>query len=319
METWDDLSVFLALFRHGSASRAAAALGIGVSTVSRRLDRLEGSLGRPLFARTSEGVQPTAAGRALLPHATAVEHAILAGTTAVHSLQEHPEGEVVVALPTDMLHVIVLPVIAPLIDAFPGLQIVLQQGSGMADLMRLEADIAVRVVPPQDGDELVARRLRDVDLAVFARPSYLATLHRPEDPAAHRWITWTKELDHLPSSRWLEANVPEATIAMRSNTLSTLRYAAATGVGTAMLPRLFGQLTPTLVEVPLDAPPAPFYGLWLVTHRAVRHTSRVAPVWEFLVDRLRSEQEADDLEILRPEVAAAYGLDFDTTPKVSSS
>ncbi|MEO0604294.1 MAG: LysR family transcriptional regulator [Myxococcota bacterium] len=152
MEAWDDLTVFLAVIRGGSASRAASALGVGVSTVTRRLDRLEASVRRPLFVRTPDGVRPTDAGLALLPHAEHAERAVLEGLAAVSSIDERPAGRVVVALPTDMVQLIVLPVLSEFTDRFPNLELQFDQGTGLADLTRLEADIAVRVVAPGEGE-----------------------------------------------------------------------------------------------------------------------------------------------------------------------
>ena len=72
--SWDDVRVFLALFRARTLSRAAVRLGVNASTVGRRLDALEGALGARLFDRTPDGVAPTAATEHLLGHAERLEH-----------------------------------------------------------------------------------------------------------------------------------------------------------------------------------------------------------------------------------------------------
>lgn len=304
--------MFLAAIRGGSASRAASALSMTVTTVTRRLTRLEEAVGRPLFVRTADGLAPTAAGLALLPHAEKVERGALAGFAAVQSLEERPVGRVEIALPGDMVQLIVLPDLHQLLQAHPGLEIVITAGTGLADLMRREADIAVRVVRPAEGEELVSTRLRDVENAVFASPSYLESIHNPRDPDAHRWITWDPSLGHLLESVWLtEVCKAPPNVAVRTNHASTVRLSAAAGCGAAVLPRLFGQLTPTLVEVPLDAPPPPGAALWMVTHRALRWSPRVDAVWSYLDQRLRARPDREDLPLLRAEVSAAYGIQFD--------
>lgn len=227
MDTWDDLACFLAAWREGSAKRAASALGVSVSTVGRRLDRLEQALGKPLFVRTAEGLEPASAAHALLPHALAAEYAVHAGVNAVAAVDEAPVGRVTIALPADMVQLVLLPVMAEFLEAFPGIELVFDQGSGLADLMRREADIAVRIIRPTEGEELVVTRLRDVELSVFARPSYLATLADPSDPTAHRWITWPESLAHVPEATWLARTVPDARIALRANNPTTARLAAA--------------------------------------------------------------------------------------------
>jgi DNA-binding transcriptional LysR family regulator len=318
MDAWSDLSVFLAAAREGSATRAAGRLGLTVTTVSRRLAKLEEAAGRPLFVRSADGLALTPAGEALLPHAERVEQGALAGFAAVQALEERPSGRVDIALPGDMVHLVLLPHLRHLGESHPDLEIVLTLGTGLADLMRREADIAVRVIRPEAGEELVSTRLRDVENAVFAAPAYLETVRDPADPAAHRWITWNDDVSYLPEFRWLEAMVPRAKIALRTNQSTVIRHAAAAGLGAAVLPRLFGQLTPTLVEVPLTVPPPPPLELWMVTHRALRYSARVAATWSYLDARLRWTGDPGELEQLRGELTAAYGVRFSTANQSSS-
>ena len=82
---WDDARIFLAIARAGSLSGASAALGLGVATVSRRLDRLESALAMPLFSRHQSGYRLTADGQALLAPAETLEQAAQALGDAAHS------------------------------------------------------------------------------------------------------------------------------------------------------------------------------------------------------------------------------------------
>lgn len=316
--TWDDQATFLATLREGSASRAAAALGVSVSTVTRRLARLEARLGEPLFVRTADGMTPTRAAEALQPHAEAAERSILAGQAAVDALDDRPAGKVTLALPVDMVQLVVLPELATFTQAYPDIELVFDQGSGLADLMRREADIAVRVVRPTDGDELVATRLRTEKHGIFASPAYLAQ-HDSTDPSTHRWITWHTGLDHLPESRWLAAHAPDAPRVLRTNSPTSVRLAAAAGVGVAILPRLFGLLTPGLRELQLDGAPLPTFDLWMITHRALRHAPAIDAVWTWFEGRLRRVPDQDDVALLRGDLTRAYSRTFDTTPNTSSS
>jgi DNA-binding transcriptional LysR family regulator len=103
IDTWSDLAVFLAAAREGSATRAAARLGLTVTTVTRRLSKLEEATGRPLFVRTADGLTLTSAEEALFPHAERVEQSALAGLASVQALEERPSGRVELALPGDMV------------------------------------------------------------------------------------------------------------------------------------------------------------------------------------------------------------------------
>ncbi|MEZ4322222.1 MAG: LysR family transcriptional regulator [Myxococcota bacterium] len=318
MQAWDDLATFLSTLRLGSASRAAAELDVSVSTVTRRLARLEDQLGKPLFVRTADGMTATEAAHALRPHAEAAEHAVLAGRAAVQSLDAEKSGRVHVALPSDMVQLVLLPVLASFTDAHPDIELLFDTGSGLADLMRREADIAVRVVRPTDGDELVATRLRTETYGVFGSPAYLAR-HPSRRALDHRWVAWDASLAHVHESRWLAEHAPSARIAFRTNAPGILRQATAAGVGLAVLPRLFGLLTPSLREVELDAPGLPTFDLWMVTHRALRHAPAVAAVWDHLESRLRHVPGQDDVAVLRADLGRAYGVRFDSTENQSES
>jgi len=109
-------------------------------------------------------------------------------------LDERPAGRVTLALPVDMVQLVVLPELASFTDAYPDVELVFDQGSGLADLMRREADIAVRVVRPTSGDELVATRPRRA----------IRCLPRPGSGGATRSPTrWTAPSPptHWPGSR----------------------------------------------------------------------------------------------------------------------
>jgi DNA-binding transcriptional LysR family regulator len=303
MHDWADLAIFLAAARTGSASRAAVDLGVSVSTVTRRLASLETDVGAPLFIRTSTGLQPTKAAHALRPHAEAAERAVHAGRAAIESLDTTPRGTVRLAVPGDMMVLILLPRLGPFLAAHPEVTLAFDTGTVMADLMRREADLAVRVTRPTQGDELVTRRLRDVEWGVFAREEVLADIDDPTDATQHRWI------GPLLTDRGLGPAyevLSGGRYALRLETPLHIRMATAAGLGTALMPRLFGELTPGLVEVPIPGPPPT--PLYLVGHKQLRHNPRVAATWAMLVDLLEAGTAEDDRATVRPTVEAAYGV-----------
>lgn len=297
---WSDLRVFLAAVRAGSATRAAVELGMGVSTVTRRLGALEQAIGQPLVVRTPTGIALTPAGEALLPHAVRVESAVHAGRAAVGSLQEPVRGEVVVALPSDMLLLVLLPRLRPFLEAHPHITLAFDQHNRVADLRRREADIAVRTFVPEDGEELIATRLRQVEFVVFSRREDLDRMDDPSDPRQHRWVGWVEGLSGAPPVDLLA----QGRYAVRCSSPVTVRHAIAAGLGSGVLPRIFGRLMPNVVEAPV-----PFDGrmpLYMITHRAIRGRPRVAAVWDELERLLRAGDPADEEATLR-EALAVYG------------
>lgn len=81
-------SVFDAIMRHGSVTRAADSLGLTQSATSNALTRLRAELGDPLFLRSKNGMLPTNFAREMAP---AVEDA-LAGLSGVRQMQEPDEA-----------------------------------------------------------------------------------------------------------------------------------------------------------------------------------------------------------------------------------
>ncbi|HHO51909.1 MAG TPA: LysR family transcriptional regulator [Deltaproteobacteria bacterium] len=291
---WDDLKILLAAARGGSAGRAAAKLGVSVSTITRRLAQLEEACGQPLFARTPGGLQPTEAAIAMLPHAEAAERAILAAGAAAQGVGQHPEGEVRITLPDDVLCTVVLPRLSAFQEHYPDIQLSFLTSNQVFDLSRRQVDIALRTVRPEHGDALLVRRIRQVPLGVYGTRAYLRTVSDPEDPIAHRWIVATQD---APETSWIVQHAPDR-ITLRLDSAMNRRLAAACDLGAVLLPSIFAELTPGLVALPIVLPlPAPL-PLYAITHRAVRHAPAVSAVWAFLVDWVGDDPDRDDLAVL---------------------
>jgi DNA-binding transcriptional LysR family regulator len=304
MHDWDDLRWLLAVLRAGSASRAAADLGTSTTTVTRRLAGVEERLDTVLFARRPEGLVPTPAALALRPVAEAAEQAALAVSGTLAALLEAPAGVVKLTMPQEVADRIVLPVLGDFLDAHPGLSLDLDLSVGLLDLRRQEADIAVRTVRPDHGDQLVVSRLRDTAFGVYG------TVERVGDGDPERlkreapWIRWGGV--HNPIAAFYdEVQVVRLVVPA----LSSVRAAAEAGVGLALLPTAIGTCAPRLVRVPF--PDLPAGGpLWIVGHTASRDVPRVRAVWRFLEEVFRPVEGRDEDALLRARAAAAYGLSF---------
>src|SRR5438552_2910504 len=109
---WDQVRVFLAVARAGQLAGAAARLGLDVSTVSRRLDRLEGELGVHLFDRTRDGTIATAAAEAMLPAAEDMERGLALFAAAVDAIETVAEGSVRLTAPPGVADSFIAPLLA---------------------------------------------------------------------------------------------------------------------------------------------------------------------------------------------------------------
>lgn len=309
MTSWEDLRLFLACYRSGSATRAARLLETTVSTVSRRLDRLEASLGVALFLRNNDGLSPTDAAERMQEAALIAERKIMEAFHLATAHPEGPEGDVRLAATTDLANFILLPLLRPFLEANPRLHLELILGTERSDLSRREADLAVRIGVSAPDADMVVRHLRNEPMGFFASASYLKQYPASLPLDAHRWLLASGGFEETAIRAWLEASIPNANIVFRSNDFSSIRLAAGAGLGVALLPQMYADITPNMcpVPVPLALPSSPLY---LIAHRATRRSAAVRAVWDFIADILISQPGRDDVAILRGALESAYGLHY---------
>lgn len=287
--SWDDVRLFLALYRSRTVGVAAATLGVDASTVSRRLVLLEDSVKATLFDRGRAGVAPTKAAEDLMPVAEEIEAAIQRFTHAAEGLEREVSGLVRITCPPDVAQVIVTPVLRELRVVHPALRFQLDPGEAVLDLTRREADLAVRTVRPTTGD-LIVTRLTTIRWVVAASPvlaNELAPLRHWTDAP---WIGFGDRLAHLGALRWHARHVGTEPV-LRSDSLGVQLAALNAGLGVALVPapsvEHYGlvpvELAPRLRG---DAAEWPHDDVFLVTHRALRDVPRVRAVWEALISHL---------------------------------
>jgi DNA-binding transcriptional LysR family regulator len=289
---WEQVRLFLAVMREKSLAGASARLAVDVSTVSRRLDRLEELVGAPLFDRTRDGTVATALGEELLAPAEKMELASMEFLSVGAKVETEIEGVVRLTVPPGIADAFVAPALARLHQRHPRLVIELDASIGYADLTRREADLAIRSTRPTGGD-LVVKKLvtaRAVPLASTAYARRLGKLRRLEDA---RWIVWDRDLAHLPDAVWLAKHAPAVVPVLRTSHFASQLAAARAGLGVAITAEPFAR--GGLVEVEharsLDDAWAdlPSGTMWLVGHRALRHVPRVAAVWSFILEEFDAE------------------------------
>jgi DNA-binding transcriptional LysR family regulator len=274
---WNDLKLVLALHRSGSMTRASRALGISQSSVSRRLAGLERALGARLFERTAGGIITATSTNALVARAEVIEQMAQELTREVAGLDTLVRGVVRVALPEALGVYGVIPTLGALRRRYPELQLEILPGTAPVDLVRNEAEIAVRFGRPVNPD-LVARELGPIEFAAFvARASPWRRRKIDEVP----WISWDRGQAALPVAMWLERTFPAATIALRTSTLIGIVAGAKAELGAALLPRGVAERAGGLVEISTGRE-LMSSTLYLVSHQAHRSVARVQAVREFL-------------------------------------
>jgi DNA-binding transcriptional LysR family regulator len=288
--SWDDVRLFLALFRAESVGKAARGLGVDGSTVSRRLATLEGVLAVTLFDRSRAGITPTKAAEDLMPIAEQIEEAMLQFASAAENLERDVSGLVRITCPADAAEVAVVPLLPELLRRHPALRVDLDAGEALLDLTRREADLALRTVRPERGD-LIVTRLMNVTWVLAAAPKLARSIGALRAWTDAPWVGCGESWAHTAPARWYARHVKNAEPTIRSDSLRVQLSVIASGAALGLVP------APSLAHyrlVPVKLTPAlhaaaeewPTDELFLVTHRALRNVPRVRVVWELLRERL---------------------------------
>ena len=192
---WTDLRFFLELARAGTLSGASRRLEVEHTTVARRIDRLEAQLGSTLFDRSREGYELTEVGRALLPHAEAMEGAALAAAEQIGGAEVAAHGVVRLGVPEVFGVRVVAPLLARLLAQHPDLSIDLLALPSFANLANREADLGVTMDAPTTGRYMVTR-LASFHFYLYASPGYLArhpTIRTQADLAGHDFVDYVQD------------------------------------------------------------------------------------------------------------------------------
>ncbi len=277
---WDDLRFALAVADAGGLSAAGRALRVDPATIGRRLDGLEASLKCKLFHRRRQGLVPTPAGAKLILHARRIEGEVQALGFEMSAEDRGLAGTVVITTTEPIAAGFVAPALPAFEATHPGIAVEVKTDIRTLDLGRREADIALRLARPTQGD-LRGRKLGQVGYALYASSGYLDR-HRQlmAGFAGHKLIDWPVDYTVIPQVPWLRRVADAATVVLRSDSAMTRRAAAASGAGIALLPCVLADLDPALVRVRSE--PAPKQELWLVIHRDLARVPRVRATLEFL-------------------------------------
>jgi DNA-binding transcriptional LysR family regulator len=284
---WDDVRMFLALYRSRTLALAGKALTVDASTMSRRLAILEDALGARLFDRSRDGIAPTEAAEQLLSVAEEIEQGVARFASLVDRLDHQARGLVRVTCPPDVAEVVMVPLLDELLSKYPGLRISLDPGESVLDLTRREADLALRTVRPQGGD-LVMTRLTSARWVLVGSPSLCRRVGKLKRFSDVPWVGWSEEFARLAAVRWLAKHGRGIEPVVRSSSLRLQLAAVAAGVGVALVPEPSIEhyrlakvaLSSSLLAAARDWPEDELY---LVTHRALRDVPRVRVVWDLLL------------------------------------
>ncbi|HEY6355750.1 MAG TPA: LysR family transcriptional regulator [Burkholderiaceae bacterium] len=289
---WALVKSFVAVLDAGSLMGAARKLKAQQPTLSRHIAELEAQLKAPLFERTGRGVQPTLAALAIADAARHMEDGAGSLLRALAQSAQATSGIVRITTSNVAASYLLPPVLAALQQAEPGIAIELVASNDLTNLLRREADIAVRMVRPAQGS-LVAKKLADIPIVACAHKSYLkraGTPHQPADLLNHRHTLIGYDKDPLILRAAVQMGLPLAREHFALRTDDQVAYgrliAAGAGIGFAADYNLRHWRGVVPVLPGLQIPPLP---CWLAVHREIRSRRVVRRVFEFLAEGIPRE------------------------------
>ncbi|WP_424971807.1 LysR family transcriptional regulator [Dinoroseobacter sp. S76] len=281
---WNQVRAFLATAEEGSFSGAARALKTTQPTIGRQITELEEKLGVTLLERSVRGPTLTEAGRDLLDHVRVMGEAATRISMSATAHSEDVTGLVTVTA-TDLLSAQSLPkLLAPLRSSHPGIRVNIVASNDLQNLIKREADIAIRHVRP-DQPELIARHVGDFQAGLFASKAYLDTAGRPKTPAEvaeHAFLGNPDPERLLAPMHNLGIPLRPENFVMSSENGVVVWELLRADLGISVLPDILCDADPSLERVLPELPRFQF-PIWLVTHRELQTSKRIRVVFDLLV------------------------------------
>ncbi|MEL7428452.1 MAG: LysR family transcriptional regulator, partial [Pseudomonadota bacterium] len=284
---WNHIRAFLAVVEEGSFSAAARVLGQTQPTLSRQISGLEEALEVTLFERGTRAMALTDSGSALLSHVEKMTEAATQISRIATGQSEAITGTVRVSS-SDAMTTFVLPeCMINLRKIHPGISIELIPSNNISDLTRRDADIAIRHIRPEQPD-LVAKRLSDIEVTLFASATYMEKLgevNRPEDLADAEFIGYESPDRLIPQLNAIGIPLTRENFCITTPSGTAMFELARAGAGIAILPTATAEGRLGLQRVLPDMPTMEV-PVWLVTHREIQTNRRIRITFDHLSEEL---------------------------------
>ncbi|KAA1176200.1 LysR family transcriptional regulator [Marinobacter salinexigens] len=294
---WDYLRYIRALAIGGTLAKAGELLGVHQTTVLRRLDQMEESLGVQFFERNRDGLQLTPIGETAFRKAEklAVEMENLQ-RKLVGQDDSAPVGKVRVAAEDAMMNTLLGPVLAALVREFPDIELEVLTDNDVANLSHREADLTLR---PDNKPQatLEGERIAAIESAVYGSALYCRrnrNMDLENNPEDVTWIVPDETFSYLATGRWYRKHLKNVTSLIRCNSLQSMHSLARSGAGVAVLPCYLGDSAKELRRLsdPLEGESV---DLWLHVNQDTQQMARVRIVMEYLVERLQAMESSIEI------------------------
>jgi DNA-binding transcriptional LysR family regulator len=295
IDDWNLLRSFIVIYETGTLTDAAKRLGMTQPNMGRHLRQLEAVLGETLFVRLPSKLKANARADALYATSAPMHQAVRDVARLFTDQAEHVVGVVRLAVSEAYGYHVVPRLLAPLLHAEPDLEIELVVSNRIHNLLRRDADIAVRHFRPQQED-VIARKLGEGELGLYAHEDYIARFGEPtgfvQPPGA---VLAGFDREPMPLAQSLQGPVPEAPLRfrLRSDSVLTLQAAVECGAAVGIFFADIAAERPGLRRV-LAQQVSLKQELWICAHDELRRSHRMRRVWDHLGDALEARLRGPD-------------------------
>jgi len=284
---WSLVRSFLAVLEQGSLLAAARQLKSSQPTIGRHVTELESQLGLVLFERTGRGLLPTESALRLAESARAMQLGADALARSVMGADHSVSGTVRITASQPVSCYVLPPLLAQMRLSLPDVQVEVVASNAVSNLLRREADIAVRMVQPEQAT-VIARRVGKVAVRACAHQDYLRRRGMPRQPAdllEHHLIGGDRNDETLKGFAAAGSPVTREHFAFRTDDLIVVWEAVRAGLGIGFVSEHQIRTDPAVIPLlpKLKIQPLP---VWLAVHKEVRTSKRIRAVYDFLVDAL---------------------------------
>ena len=284
---WSLVRSFLVVLEKGSLLAASRDLQLSQPTIGRHVAELESQLGLVLFDRNGRGLLPTEAAYHLAESARIMQSGADQLARNVLGADLGASGTVRITASQPVSCYVLPPLLAQMRLSLPDVQVELVASNEVSNLLRREADIAVRMVQPEQAS-IIARRVGKVTLRACAHQDYLrrrGVPRQPSDLLAHDLIGGDRNDDTLKGFAAQGLVVGREQFAFRADDLIVVWQAVRAGLGVGFvsehLIRSDSAVIPVLPKLKIEPLP-----VWLAVHKEIRTSKRIRAVYDFLADAL---------------------------------
>jgi DNA-binding transcriptional LysR family regulator len=284
---WALIPSFLAALEHGSLMGAARATGVSQPTLGRHIAELEDQLKLVLFERTGRGLQPTAQAWALAEAAHTMQDGAARFSRMASGSGQTVQGRVRLSASQPVACFLMPPILARMRQALPDVVVDLLVSNSVSNLLMREADMALRMVRPEQGS-LVAQHIGQVALRACASQSYLQRKGTPLQPAdllTHDLITGDHNTEIEDGFAALGFPPSGLRYGLRTDDLIARWAAVQAGLGVGFVSEHLIDSDPT-VQAVLPMIELPVLPVWLTVHRELRTSALIRAVFDFLADEV---------------------------------